>query len=98
MQDHIKGVPDFVSKENLVSKLARLQNTIHNFFAKTEPSDYKHVDKFRRYIHINAIQINKDCMFAGEQVVEYLEPEERVLLHIMLERCKPKLTLLYEEI
>ena len=95
-----KGVPDFVSKEDLVSKVAILQNTVHKVVhVKAEPSDYNHLGKFRRYIHDDAIQLNKDCIFAGKkQLAEYLEPAEWVLLHTMLEQYRPKLTILHDEI
>jgi len=94
-----KGVPDFVSKEDLVCKTGILQNTIHKIVhIKAEPKDYKALGKFRRYIYNNVLQINKDCMFAGKQFADYLEQQEWVTLHTMLEAYRPKLILLYEEI
>lgn len=94
-----KGVPDFVSKEDLVCKIAILQNTIHQIVRiKAEPKDHEALGKYRRYIYNNAIQINKDCIFAGKQLSEYLEKEEWVMLHTMLELYRPKLALLYKEL
>ena len=91
-----KGIPDFVSKEDLVCKIGILQNTIHKIVhIRAEPKDYKMLGKYRRYIYNNAIQINKDCLFAGKQLSEYLEEQEWVTLHTILEAFRPKLALLY---
>jgi len=97
-----KGVPDFISKEDLASKVGILKNAITNII-NTEDVDnshnkyYKTIGKFRRYVEDNVLYQKEECTFANKPVYEYLDEEDWVMLHTILQKYKAGLILLRAE-
>lgn len=95
-----KGVPDFVSKEDLASKVRILKNAVTDII-NTEgkhKQEYESMGKFRRFIEENILfNRNEDCCFSRKAVCEYIEDEDWDMLHTILSCYKPKLIILRQE-
>lgn len=53
--------------------------------------------KFRRYIENNVLNENEDCTFANKRVSDYLEDEDWIMLHTVLQSYRPRLIALRQE-
>jgi len=96
-----RGVPDFISKEDLINRVAIVRNAVLNIIGNdftSHPKDYKTFGKFRRYIENNLFNRNENCEFARKVVADYLKDEDWVMLHTMLEQYRPKLLTLKPQI
>ena len=96
-----RGVPDFISKEDLINKVAIVRNAVLNIIGDnytSHPKDYKTLGTFRRYIENNIFNRNENCEFARKVVADYLKDEDWVMLHTMLEQYRPRLIILKPQI
>jgi len=95
-----RGVPDLISKEDLINRVAIVGNAVLSITGNnnsSRPKDYKTLGKFRRYIENNVFNRNENCEFARKVVADYLKDEDWVMLHTMLESHRPKLITLKEQ-
>lgn len=96
-----RGASDFVSKEDLINKVGIVRNAVLNIIStdyNNHPKDYKTLGKFRRYLENNVFNKNEKCEFARKIVAYYIEDQDWVRLHTMLEQYTPKLTTLKTQV
>jgi len=96
-----RGVPDFISKEDIINKVAIVRNAVLNIISSdfnNHPKDYKTRGKFTRFIESNFFVRNENCEFARKVVADYMKDEEWVMLHTMLQQYRPRLTILKPQI
>ena len=70
---NIWGVPDFISREDLVNRVAIVRNAVLNIISNdynNHPKDYKTLGKFRRYIENNVFNGKENCEFARKIVAD----------------------------
>jgi len=91
-----RGIPDFITKEDLISKVGIIRNIIYQICTKDEtiPSHIKYLNRFAKYISTHIFSFDEDCTFAEKPVHKFLPDEDWVFLHTALTSTKPKLTMI----